>query len=678
MKEGLTTIITPIVRSDEHVAALERFLRTEVEPSYDPAAMLKCKPGFAFDQLPGLHFCSFTVLKGDAEFPPYLVFEATFDGSRDFFLDALLHVAPNAIDEIYRHCEGYPVSGLAVPQLIKDYLADHDLGAQTFFRGSPGRTVAEIKGEATIYDALVDFISDRWRGSSSKAPEVMPATYAGFQQELQQHVIRDQPANRWAEQAAAVPWEVAGRTAVAAAAVLAVLGAAGVLGALFLGIWELGPFQVNDNWQYYVSEWGRRLFGEGNYGVRTSLPLLALILVWGVVRLVELLLSDEDPRKAHFPLRYVIHILIIVRYFALALLIGFAALLVNPDPAKSPDPNFTTWLESNHPSTWWVILLLLGAIFAFLVLQHMATSLKLEVQFQALEPRRENFRRWLIDVLRFLMVLVGVFALFVVFSYLPHGLSARAGYILLPLIEALLAAAIYVFVGLTIAYALGFILFLAARAMERADCKRFASSDELTVLDNSAIYAREEGGTNTYQNHLVSLTYVKPGIARYWFLRLTLFVVDLLSRFWFNIGELGGIPTILSARWVLIDDGKRLLFLDHYGGAWDSYLNEFIDLDAVLGLNAIWTNTFVKAGGTGAPLPQGEYGFPETEYYFWKGAQVARPFKAYVRQSQVETLVWYSAYPKPATININTNTNVRQSLFKTLTSCEIDSLFQKL
>jgi hypothetical protein len=150
------------------------------------------------------------------------------------------------------------------------------------------------------------------------------------------------------------------------------------------------------------------------------------MLVWSVVRLVELLLSDEDPRKAHFSLRYVIHILIIVRYFALALLIGFAALLVNPDPAKSPDPNFTTWLESIHPSMLWVILLLLGAIFAFLMLQHIATSLKLEVQFQELEPRRENFRRWLVDVLRFLMVLVGVFALFVVFSYLPHGLSARA------------------------------------------------------------------------------------------------------------------------------------------------------------------------------------------------------------------------------------------------------------
>ncbi len=678
MREGFTTIITPIVRSGEHVAALEHFLRTEVEPLYDPDAILKCKSGFAFDQIGSLHFCSFTVLKGDAEFPPYLVFEATFDGSRDFFLDALLNVASGAIDEIYRHCEGYPETGLAVPQLIKDYLADHDVGAQTFFRGSPGRTVAEIKGEATIYDALVDFISDRWRGSSSRAPEVMPATYAGFQQELQQRVIRDQPANRWAEQAAAVPWEVAGRKAVAAAAVLAVLGAAGVLGAVFLGLWGLGPFHVNAHWPEYVSEWGKWLFGEGNYGMRTSLPLVALIVVWGVLRLVELLLSDEDPRKAHFPLRYFIHILIIIRYFALALLIGFAALLVNPEPTKSPDPAFTAWLASIPRSTLRACLLLLGAIFAFLALQHIATSLKLEVQFQELKPRKENFRRWLVDVLRFLMVLVALFALFVVFSYLPHGLSARAGDILLPLMETLLVAAIYVFVGLIIAYVIGGILFLAVRTMERADCKRFASSDELTVVDNSAVYAREEGGINTYQNHLVSLTYVKPGIARYWFLRLTLFFVDLLSRFWFNIGELGGIPTILSARWVLFDGGKRLLFLDHYGGAWDSYLNEFIDMDAVLGLNAIWTNTFIKAGGAGTPLPQGDYGFPETEYYFWKGAQVERPFKAYVRQSQVETLVWYSAYPKPATININTNTNVRQSLFKTLTSCEIDSLFGKL
>jgi hypothetical protein len=121
----------------------------------------------------------------------------------------------------------------------------------------------------------------------------------------------------------------------------------------------------------------------------------------------------------------------------------------------------------------------------------------------------------------------------------------------------------------------------------------------------------------------------------------------------------------------LIDGGRRLLFLDHYSGAWNNYLDEFIDMTAVFGLNAIWTNTFIKARGL-------HYAFPETEYYLWKGAQVERPFKAYVRHSQIETLVWYSAYPTLSTVNVNTNSEVRRSLFKPPVSCEIDSVLQNL
>ena len=106
---------------------------------------------------------------------------------------------------------------------------------------------------------------------------------------------------------------------------------------------------------------------------------------------------------------------------------------------------------------------------------------------------------------------------------------------------------------------------------------------------------------------------------------------------------------------MLIDRRRRLLFLDNYGGAWNSYLNEFIDMGAVKGLNAIWSNTFVKAAdGT-------TYAYPESRYYFWKGAQAEQPFKAYVRQSQLETIVWYSAYPTLSITNINTNTDLRQS-----------------
>ena len=82
-------------------------------------------------------------------------------------------------------------------------------------------------------------------------------------------------------------------------------------------------------------------------------------------------------------------------------------------------------------------------------------------------------------------------------------------------------------------------------------------------------------------------------------------------------------------------------------------------------------DTFVKYGGK-------KYGFPETEYRLWKGAQDARPFKAYVRQSQIETIVWYSAYPRLATVNINKFTDIRQRLFKPLDACDVDSLLQDI
>jgi hypothetical protein len=242
-----------------------------------------------------------------------------------------------------------------------------------------------------------------------------------------------------------------------------------------------------------------------------------------------------------------------------------------------------------------------------------------------------------------------------------------------PWISAGLAATIYATAGFVVVYLLVLIFALGVRVLELRDRNRFDKAAGLlnTPRPDTRKIAREEGGINRHQNHLVSLTYVKPGRLRKWLLQTTLFVINLSSRFWYNVGELGGIPTILSARWVLIDNGRRLVFLDNYSGAWDSYLDEFIDMGAVKGLNGIWNNTFVKVGGK-------RHAFPETRYYFWRGAQVARPFKAYVRQSQIETLVWYSAYRTLSIININTNTDIRQALFKPLSSSEIDAIVQNL
>ena len=146
--------------------------------------------------------------------------------------------------------------------------------------------------------------------------------------------------------------------------------------------------------------------------------------------------------------------------------------------------------------------------------------------------------------------------------------------------QGLLIAA-YALIGVVVLYALGVLLLLIAHGRELMDKRQFEEPVALVArsAENAKKYEREEGGNNRFQNHLASLTLVKPGFVHGIALRGTLFLINLLSRFWFNIGTLGDIPTILSARWILIDSGRRLLFLDNYGGAWNSYLNEFIDMD---------------------------------------------------------------------------------------------------
>jgi hypothetical protein len=282
-------------------------------------------------------------------------------------------------------------------------------------------------------------------------------------------------------------------------------------------------------------------------------------------------------------------------------------------------------------------------------------------------------RRLLLDLVRFGSAICAVFGILIIARLLPLTLDARLVEIDTLVVHAYLVVVAYGIVGSLALYVIAFVLFLAVRRMEVRDKRTLGDPGKLLVRAgiNAAKYEREEGGNNERQNHLASLTRVKPGLLRIWLLRATLFVINLLSRFWFNRGELGGIPTILSARWVLIDGGRRLLFLDNYGGAWDSYLNEFIDMTAVKGLNAIWSNTFVKADGQC-------YGFPATRFFFWRGAQAERPFKAYVRESQIETIAWYGAYLTLSVVNINDNSQLRQSLGKPLSSSQIDTVFENL
>ncbi len=147
-------------------------------------------------------------------------------------------------------------------------------------------------------------------------------------------------------------------------------------------------------------------------------------------------------------------------------------------------------------------------------------------------------------------------------------------------------------------------------------------------------------------NHMTTLTDIKPGFFRLGTLKFVLWLINLLAKTIFIVGNLGGIPTIHFARWVFVDNDRRLLFFSNYDGSWESYMGDFIDR-ANQGLTAIWGNTA---------------DFPRTSWLVTEGARRVEEFKRWTRVHNVFNQVWYSAYPDQTLRNIIQNITFREGL----------------
>ncbi len=162
------------------------------------------------------------------------------------------------------------------------------------------------------------------------------------------------------------------------------------------------------------------------------------------------------------------------------------------------------------------------------------------------------------------------------------------------------------------------------------------------------------------QNHLTTLVNVKPGRFRLETLKAILWIISLLAKIYFITGQLGGIPTIHFARWILMDDDKRLLFFSNYDGSWASYLGDFVD-KANYGLTSVWSNT---------------ESFPPAKFLFWGGAQHIEEFKQWSRQHNVLAPVWYSAYPDETLWNLQKDIQIRDNINSSLSAADLEKLLQ--
>ncbi len=149
-----------------------------------------------------------------------------------------------------------------------------------------------------------------------------------------------------------------------------------------------------------------------------------------------------------------------------------------------------------------------------------------------------------------------------------------------------------------------------------------------------------------FTNQFSAMGSVKPGLARVWVLRYVLWLIEWTARHIYTKGRLARVRTIHFARWVFLDDHKRILFASNYDGSLESYMDDFIN-KVFFGLNVVFS-----AG----------IGYPTTNWLLEEGAWDEQKFKYFLRRHELATQVWYNAYPSMTAIEQDRNSRVRQGL----------------
>jgi hypothetical protein len=181
---------------------------------------------------------------------------------------------------------------------------------------------------------------------------------------------------------------------------------------------------------------------------------------------------------------------------------------------------------------------------------------------------------------------------------------------------------------------------IGLRRLEKTDperCPRPAPEDaaELALLEDHDV-----------SNQFSAMGSLKPGILRLWTTMFVLLAIDYAARHLYTRGGLARVRTIHFARWVFLDDRRRIIFLSNYDGSLESYMDDFIN-KVGFGLNVVFGNGI---------------GYPRTNWLILNGCSDERQFKQYLRRHQLPTEVWYKAYPGLTAIDLERNGRIRRGL----------------
>ena len=157
----------------------------------------------------------------------------------------------------------------------------------------------------------------------------------------------------------------------------------------------------------------------------------------------------------------------------------------------------------------------------------------------------------------------------------------------------------------------------------------------------------------TFEDHDVTNPFsavgdLKPGPFRRTAATVFLYLLNYAAKYIYGRGYLTRVQTIHFARWVFLDDNRRVLFCSNYDGALESYMDDFVNKVA-WGLNLVFSNGV---------------GYPSTRFLIKDGAEQEGKFKRYLRNRQQATQVWYKAYPGLTARDLSRHSEIRAGLEK--------------
>jgi hypothetical protein len=122
----------------------------------------------SFERIGTIHFARWLVIDfspssfaGFVPDAPKLVFSSNFDGEIKQQIRDLCEKATDIIDKVYANCEGYPETTDRNLTSRVDYLTRFMITPFAFYRGSPGRSVQQIRQEQSLQKRLRQYLDSK-------------------------------------------------------------------------------------------------------------------------------------------------------------------------------------------------------------------------------------------------------------------------------------------------------------------------------------------------------------------------------------------------------------------------------------------------------------------------------------------------------------------------------------